>query len=543
MRKIKLSVKLLGGFSVMAFIVLLVGFVGWNGLSRAVAVSGQLNRAQNVAKEILKREIDHLNWAKTVGQFQRDENATAIDVEKDDHKCGFGKWYYGQGRKTAEAEIPAIKELLAQVEEPHHQLHHSAQELENILKKGKEYRKEALAFYQNDTLTALKNVQKILGEIGPKVESHVAESTQLAESQSARLQFITILFVVLGTIIALTLGFLLSRSISRPIQQVVDGLTDGANQVASASAQVSSASQSLAEGTSEQAAGLEETSSSMEEMASMIKQNANNTRQADALMQGTGKVIDEANQAMKALIQSMQEVSVAGEETGKIIKTIDAIAFQTNLLALNAAVEAARAGEAGAGFAVVADEVRSLAMRAAEAAKNTSVLIEGTIKKVKTGSDLVSQTNEAFKKVAGGSQKVAELVGEIAAASNEQAQGIEQINKAVAEMDSVIQQNAGSAEESAAAAEELNAQAEQMKQFVKELAAVIGGHSDGINQARALPRMGASRRPLSAIDHQINSSRQKSLPKPGAQGNGKEPDSPFSEVKPEQVIPFEETEF
>lgn len=214
--------------------------------------------------------------------------------------------------------------------------------------------------------------------------------------------------------------------------------------------QIIIASQQMAEGASEQAASIEETSSSLEEMSSMTRQNADNSIQANNLMKDATQVVARANGFMTELIKSMGEISKASEETSRIIKTIDAIAFQTNLLALNAAVEAARAGEAGAGFAVVADEVRNLAMRSAEAAKNTADLIEGTVKKVKEGSELVTRTNEAYSEVAVSSAKVGELVGEIAAASTEQAQGIEQINKAVAEMDKVIQQNAANAEELAA---------------------------------------------------------------------------------------------
>jgi methyl-accepting chemotaxis protein len=171
----------------------------------------------------------------------------------------------------------------------------------------------------------------------------------------------------------------------------------------------------------------------------------------------------------------MGQIASASEETSKIIKTIDEIAFQTNLLALNAAVEAARAGEAGAGFAVVADEVRNLAMRAADAAKNTSELIESTVTKVGDGSSLVSQTNTAFSRVAEDVSKVSNLVGEISAASNEQSQGISQINQAVTEMDKVTQQNAASAEESASASEEMNVQATQMKGNVDHLMILVGG--------------------------------------------------------------------
>ena len=182
---------------------------------------------------------------------------------------------------------------------------------------------------------------------------------------------------------------------------------------------------------------------------------------------------------MSQMAQAIAEISKSSEETGKIIKTIDEIAFQTNLLALNAAVEAARAGEAGAGFAVVAEEVRNLAMRAAESAKNTSTLIENTVDSVKRGNDLTLATQEAFKKNVEISGKIAKLVDEIAAASQEQAQGVEQVTKAVAEMDKVIQENAASAEESASAAEEMHAQAGQMSRFIRQLEDLIGGTGSG----------------------------------------------------------------
>jgi methyl-accepting chemotaxis protein len=245
-------------------------------------------------------------------------------------------------------------------------------------------------------------------------------------------------------------------------------------------------------------------------------------------MSQTSKVVDQANTSMGELTGSMEDISNASKETQKIIKTIDEIAFQTNLLALNAAVEAARAGEAGAGFAVVAEEVRNLAMRSADAAKNTANLIEDTVKRIKDGSEVVERSNETFSQVAEGVKKVGELVGEIAAASNEQAQGIEQVNTAVAEMDKVVQQNSASAEESASASEELNAQAEQMKGFVDELVTLVGRSKseEGSGQHAVDRKLKGALRKIDARSEKVAAAP---VEKTGD-----------NEVRPEQVIPLDE---
>ncbi|HMK66297.1 MAG TPA: methyl-accepting chemotaxis protein, partial [Thermodesulfobacteriota bacterium] len=309
-----------------------------------------------------------------------------------------------------------------------------------------------------------------------------------------------LLIVILGAVVAL---FIVMGSITGPISLTVTGLSEIAEQVSSESTQVSTASQSLAEGASEQAAAIEETSASIEEMASMSRQNADNANQANRLMGSIHDLIEGANRSMNDLTESMVKISKDSEETGKIVKTIDEIAFQTNLLALNAAVEAARAGEAGAGFAVVADEVRNLALRAAEAARNTSGLIEGTVKNITQGSAIVEQTNGEFAKVSAEAKKVEELVGEIAAASHEQAQGVEQINRAVAEMDKVVQRNAANAEESASASMEMNSQADLMKQFVGKLAAMVLNRNAKRNIfSKVLPKRDRQGGKLSKIDSQ-----------------------------------------
>jgi len=302
--------------------------------------------------------------------------------------------------------------------------------------------------------------------------THALNSMSTSIERKKWIELSTLIGALLASIITIT--FVLNKFVTKPIKGVVRSLSSSADHVTSASAQVSTASQSLADGASQQAASIEETSSSLEEMSSVTRQNANNANQADSLMKEANQVVTQANNSMTNLTASMDEITRASEDTQKIIKTIDEIAFQTNLLALNAAVEAARAGEAGAGFAVVAEEVRNLAMRSADSAKNTESLIEGTVKKIKDGTELVNSTNDAFAKVASSSQKVGDLVGEIAAASNEQAQGIEQVNKTVAKMDKVTQQNAANAEESASASLQMNAQAEHMKDMVNGLQALVG---------------------------------------------------------------------
>ncbi len=351
------------------------------------------------------------------------------------------------------------------------------------------------------------------------------EAEFLSSAHMIRNVILLIGAIFLGlTVVAVTF---FARSITVPVTRSVKHLNDAADQVASASGQVSSASQSLAEGASEQAASIEETSSSLEEMSSMTKQNADNASTADKLMKESKQMVERANGSMTELTQSMEDISKASDETSKIIKTIDEIAFQTNLLALNAAVEAARAGEAGAGFAVVANEVRNLAMRAAEAAKSTSVLIEGTVKKVKEGSELVERTNTAFAEVSKSAAKVADLVSEIAAASHEQAQGIDQINKAVAEMDKVTQQTAANAEESASASEEMNAQAEQMKDIAAELMMLVGGRIDTQTAASAASA------PSQAVLKKVLSFK----------GFGKKAAAKADGVRPESVIPLDDKDF
>ncbi len=293
-------------------------------------------------------------------------------------------------------------------------------------------------------------------------------------TQAKYLKVLTFSSLVVGVVLALVLGLLISRAINRALTEVIEILTGGAEQVSAASRQISGAAQSLAEGATEQAAGLQETSSSLEEMASMTKQNANNAQEANTLTAAASRIAGDGTAAMAKMEEVIQEIHTSSDETAKIIKVIDEIAFQTNMLALNAAVEAARAGEAGKGFAVVAEEVRNLAMRSAEAAKNTANRIEESVKNATSGVERANEVSKILDQIVQSVTEATNLVNEIAVASQEQAQGIGQVNVAVAQIDSITQQNAANAEESASASEELSAQAESMKEIIHSLKVLVG---------------------------------------------------------------------
>jgi len=334
--------------------------------------------------------------------------------------------------------------------------------------------------FNNETVVMAASVRSHLGAIHEEMQKHLMTDRAVLDSVYTVRKNVTMLGII-STLVAILAAILIARTIVTVLNRMSGRIDQGAEKFALSTGQVSKNSNTLAQGAADQAASLEETSASLEEMASQTQQNADHSRLATELMAETKVITRTANDSMDELEESMAQISAASADTAKIIKTIDEIAFQTNLLALNAAVEAARAGEAGAGFAVVADEVRSLAIRAAEAAQDTSALIENTSAKVHDGSRLMNKTNDDFDKVEESVHKVSDLIGEISQASIEQTDGINQLNKAVAEVDRITQQNAASAEESASSAMEMNNQIQEMKELSQDLMDLVGNREKAAN--------------------------------------------------------------
>jgi len=367
------------------------------------------------------------------------------------------------------------------------------------IRRSNDYRMD-LKFLREELAPLVATVQKNVDQIGANVSKLLDDDTD----KSLRLQSSMWLVAMIGVGIGIAAGafmtIFLPMKITRLFRGMINELSTGASEVTAAAEQISSSSQSLSQATTQQAASIEETSSTMEEISSMTSQNADNASSASKLAKGCNDTVEEGNATVIAMDNAMKDITDSSGKIAEIIKIIEGIAFQTNLLALNAAVEAARAGEHGRGFAVVAEEVRNLAQRSSAAAKDITTLITDSVKKSENGMELVKSTKKVFSDVVVQVKKVADLVNEIATASEEQRNGIEQITKGVQQMDQAVQQNAATSEEAASASEQLASQAQQLNDLVETLSDEVGRAEGDVKEQKAsLKRLKSSGRREMAV--------------------------------------------
>jgi methyl-accepting chemotaxis protein len=392
------------------------------------------------------------------------------------------------------------------------------EELAQAQKAAHDYQTEASQVLAD--MKELNETGRIRAELGEKAMADAREFASAGmqravnDSETLGTRLSHTVFVVLGGVaIALLAGIglalLISRSVGLILSRFAHAIADGSTQVAAAATQVAASSQTLAQGSSEQAAAVEETSASLEEMASMTKRNAESATQAKSLFSQARAAADGGVTDMAEMIRAMDEIKASSDDISKIIKSIDEIAFQTNILALNAAVEAARAGEAGMGFAVVAEEVRHLAQRSAQSAKETAAKIETSVRKSEHGVRISQKVAQSLSEIATKARQVDTFIVEIAQASEEQSQGVTQVNVAIGQIDQITQSTASTAEETASAAEELTAQASAQKQTVEDLLLLVGGTVKQSTTMAASPAVAASSRESTRLSGERQPARAK----------------------------------
>ncbi|MFA6498053.1 MAG: methyl-accepting chemotaxis protein [Desulfurivibrionaceae bacterium] len=464
--------KITIGFGCILALFIVTGVVTYLGVNRIINGAKEVIASNQLDGTLAQREVDHLNWVNQLNALIVDDRVTTLRAETDDHKCGFGTWLYGEGRKQAEKQFPALAPLLLSIEKPHHDLHQTAVAIKEQFQPDD--RRAAKEIFLTQTLPALGEVQRLLKEIRTTTKKNVLTDEAMLTAAATTKYGVAGLTIV-SVFVGMLLSYLTASGLSRLLSRITDTIRDNSHQVATTASKISLTSNALAEDASQQAAVAEETAAALASMTEGSQRTAELTAGSEKLM---NENIEKSGQSLRALVDlthNMGLIEQDSDKIGQIITTIGSIAFQTNLLALNAAVEAARAGEAGAGFAVVADEVKNLAMRTATAANDTQHLLEGTMQRLIQSTNALKSVNTDFEGIIESATGIGDKNTAITKATHNLAEQIRQMQEATNSLSSATQRVAASSEESTTASEELSAQADELETVVSELTRVVLG--------------------------------------------------------------------